>query len=196
MRTCVLSLLALAVADVPRREHYDRSDERDLLFMGFLTFLDRPKEGAATAIRELEALGVFLKLITGDSKLVALHVAGLVGLRHERVLTGSELDELHDEALWHARLHPLRPAGSLDPNEVRRLHRAVRLALRLGIERQGASLRDYALPDGASGSMQDEFRAYGREGEPCDRCRSPLAKIRVAGRGTWFCPACQQAPAG
>jgi formamidopyrimidine-DNA glycosylase len=101
-----------------------------------------------------------------------------------------------DEALWHARLHPLRPAGSLDPNEVRRLHRAVRLALRLGIERQGASLRDYALPDGASGSMQDEFRAYGREGEPCDRCGSPLAKIRVAGRGTWFCPACQQGPAG
>jgi formamidopyrimidine-DNA glycosylase len=101
-----------------------------------------------------------------------------------------------DEALWHARLHPLRPAGSLDANELRRLHRAVRLALRLGIERQGASLRDYALPDGASGSMQDEFRAYGRDGEPCDRCGSPLTKIRVAGRGTWFCPACQQAPAG
>lgn len=99
-----------------------------------------------------------------------------------------------DEALWHARLHPLRPAGSIDASEVRRLHRAVRLALRRGIERQGASLRDYALPDGASGSMQDEFRVYGREGEPCDRCGSPLAKIRVAGRGTWFCPSCQPPP--
>ena len=99
-----------------------------------------------------------------------------------------------DEALWYARIHPLRRAGELDADEVRRVHRAVRRALRLGIERQGASLRDYALPDGASGRMQDEFRAYGREGEPCDRCRTPIAKIRVGGRGTWFCPRCQRAP--
>jgi formamidopyrimidine-DNA glycosylase len=100
-----------------------------------------------------------------------------------------------DEALWHAQLHPLRPAGSLDHGQVRRLHRAIRLSLRRGIERQGASLRDYALPDGASGRMQDEFRAYGRDGEPCDRCGTPLVKTRVAGRGTWFCPSCQRPPA-
>ena len=43
--------------------------------------------------------------------------------------------------------------------------------------------------------MQKEFRAYGRTGEPCDRCGTPLEKIRVAGRGTWFCPHCQPAPA-
>ena len=99
-----------------------------------------------------------------------------------------------DEALWYARIHPLRRAGDLDSEEVRRLHRAVRRALRLGIERQGATLRDYALPDGAAGRMQDEFRAYGREGEPCARCGTPIAKIRAGGRGTWFCPRCQRAP--
>ena len=96
-----------------------------------------------------------------------------------------------DEALWRARIHPLRPAQSLDRAELRRLHRAVRAALEHGIARQGSTLRDYALPDGGSGSMQDEFRVYGRGGEPCDRCGTPIAKTRVAGRGTWFCPVCQ-----
>jgi formamidopyrimidine-DNA glycosylase len=99
-----------------------------------------------------------------------------------------------DEALWHARLNPLRSAGSLERNELRRLHTAVRKALELGIARQGSTLSDYRLPDGSSGGMQKEFRAYGRTGEPCDRCGTPLEKTRVAGRGTWFCPRCQPAP--
>jgi formamidopyrimidine-DNA glycosylase len=72
-----------------------------------------------------------------------------------------------------------------------RLHRGIRRALRLGIERQGASLRDYARPDGGNGAMQAEFRVYGRDGEPCDRCRALIAKTRVGGRGTHFCPRCQ-----
>lgn len=96
-----------------------------------------------------------------------------------------------DEALWRARIHPLRPAERLDRNEVRRLHRAVRAALEAGIARQGSTLRDYRLPDGGSGSMQDEFKVYGRTGEPCDRCGTPIVKTRVVGRGTWFCPTCQ-----
>jgi formamidopyrimidine-DNA glycosylase len=98
-----------------------------------------------------------------------------------------------DEALWYARLHPLRPAGSLERDELRRLHRAIRKALELGIRRQGSTLTDYRLPDGSAGSMQHEFRAYGRTGEPCDRCGTPLSKTKVAGRGTWFCPSCQPA---
>jgi formamidopyrimidine-DNA glycosylase len=98
-----------------------------------------------------------------------------------------------DEALWRAKIHPLRPAESLDKAELRRLHKGVRQALELGIRRQGSTLRDYALPDGGSGSMQDEFKVYGRGGEPCDRCGTPIVKSRVAGRGTWFCPTCQPA---
>jgi formamidopyrimidine-DNA glycosylase len=101
-----------------------------------------------------------------------------------------------DEALWYARLHPLRPAGELDGVELQRLLRGVRKALRLGIARQGASLRDYARPDGESGGMQDEFRVYGRDGEPCDRCGTPIAKTRVGGRGTHFCPVCQDGAGG
>ena len=97
-----------------------------------------------------------------------------------------------DEALWRARLHPLRPAETLDREEVARLARGIKDALKAGIARQGASLRDYATPDGARGRMQEEFRVYGRAGEPCRRCGTPIEKIRAAGRGTWYCPSCQQ----
>jgi formamidopyrimidine-DNA glycosylase len=99
-----------------------------------------------------------------------------------------------DEALWRARIHPLRPAGELDEDELRALHRGIRAALKAGIERQGATLRDYRTPDGGSGRMQHEFKVYGREGEPCERCGRPIEKIRAAGRGTWFCPKCQPWP--
>ena len=99
-----------------------------------------------------------------------------------------------DEALWRARIHPLRPAESIDRNELRRLHHAIRAALEHGIARQGSTLRDYRLPDGGSGEMQNEFKVYGRGGEPCDRCGTPIAKSRVGGRGTWFCPTCQIGP--
>ena len=97
-----------------------------------------------------------------------------------------------DEALWWARLHPLTPAAELSSEEVRALHRGIRRALQHGIARQGSTLRDYRLPDGESGSMQDEFKVYGRTGEPCDRCGTPIHKIRAAGRGTWYCPSCQR----
>ena len=96
-----------------------------------------------------------------------------------------------DEALWRAQVHPLRPAKELTQTEISALHRGIRAALRAGIARQGATLRDYRTPDGESGGMQHEFKVYGREGEPCERCGTPIEKIRAAGRGTWYCPSCQ-----
>ena len=96
-----------------------------------------------------------------------------------------------DEALWRARIHPLRPAGELEANEIKRLHRGIRDALRVGISRQGATLSNYATPDGERGGMQEEFKVYGREGEPCPRCGTPIEKIRTGGRGTSYCPRCQ-----
>jgi len=99
-----------------------------------------------------------------------------------------------DEALWRARIHPLTPAASLHAGQVRALHRGIRRALQQGIARQGSTLRDYALPDGGSGSMQEEFKVYGRGGEPCERCGTPIDKTRAAGRGTWYCPTCQRLP--
>lgn len=111
-------------------------------------------------------------------------------LLDQRVVAG--LGNIYaDEALWRALLSPLRQASRLEPEEVRRLHRAIRATLRTGIARHGASLRDYLAPDGSEGEMQTEFRVYGREGEPCDRCGAQIAKTRVGGRGTWYCPRCQ-----
>jgi formamidopyrimidine-DNA glycosylase len=96
-----------------------------------------------------------------------------------------------DEALWRARIHPLTPAERLEPDEVKALYKGIRESLRAGIRRQGSTLRDYRLPDGAEGGAQHEFKVYGRGGEPCERCGTPIDKIRVGGRGTWYCPRCQ-----
>jgi formamidopyrimidine-DNA glycosylase len=101
-----------------------------------------------------------------------------------------------DEALWRARIHPLTPAEALGRDEVKALYRGVRDALRAGIRRQGSTLRDYRLPNGDEGGAQREFKVYGRGGEPCDRCGTPIDKIRVAGRGTWYCPSCQRRASG
>ena len=113
-------------------------------------------------------------------------------LLDQRVVAG--LGNIYaDEALWRARMNPLRPANELSPT--RRSagsSRAIRAALRTGIERQGSTLRDYAAPDGACGSMQDEFRVYGRGRTAVPRAAGrTIAKTRVGGRGTWFCPHCQ-----
>jgi formamidopyrimidine-DNA glycosylase len=96
-----------------------------------------------------------------------------------------------DEALHQAGIHPLRPADSLTSEEIARLHIAIRETLERGIAREGASISWYRKPDGTAGEMQDHFFVYDREGEPCYHCGQPIEKIRVAQRGTHFCPECQ-----
>ena len=176
----------------------------------------RLDDGSDVAYRDVRRFGTWLVLEpgelapylatrVGEEPLDALFTAARLGKRlakrrapikaallDQRTLAG--LGNIYvDEALWRARINPLRPAESISRAELRRLHRAIRTTLEAGIARQGSTLRDYALPDGGSGSMQDEFKVYGRGGEPCDRCGTPIAKTRLGGRGTWFCPHCQQA---
>jgi formamidopyrimidine-DNA glycosylase len=174
----------------------------------------RLDDGSDIAYRDVRRFGTWLLLEpgelapylasrVGDEPLDVLFTSARLGERlHDRraPIKAALLDQRTlaglgniyvDEALWRARIHPLRPARSLDRNELRRLHRAIRAALEHGIARQGSTLRDYRLPDGGEGTMQREFKVYGRGGEPCDRCGTPIAKSRVGGRGTWFCPTCQ-----
>jgi formamidopyrimidine-DNA glycosylase len=99
-----------------------------------------------------------------------------------------------DEALWRARLHPLRRADTLTDAEIRRLHRAIRAALREGLAGGGASYRDYVDPDGEPGLAAERMRVYRRTGEPCFRCGRPIERIVVGQRATHFCPRCQPAP--
>jgi formamidopyrimidine-DNA glycosylase len=98
-----------------------------------------------------------------------------------------------DEALFRAGIHPLRTADSLTKAETARLFATIREALNAGIEREGASINWYRKPDGTAGSAQQHFLAYDRAGEPCLTCGTPIEKIRVAQRGTHFCPSCQPA---
>ncbi len=95
-------VLGVAEKRLAEQDLYGRDDERDLVFAGFLTFFDPPKRDVAKTIIDLRALGVSLKMITGDARAVAEHVAEAVGLQDATVLTGADLNELRDEALWHA----------------------------------------------------------------------------------------------
>ncbi len=97
------------------------------------------------------------------------------------------------EALWRARIHPLRTAGSLRADEVARLREALRFVLRKGIRLGGASRRDYLDARGGQGRMQREFQVYDRAGEPCSRCGSAIVRTVVGGRGTFHCARCQKA---
>ncbi len=101
-----------------------------------------------------------------------------------------------DESLFVARLHPTRLARDLRPAEAERLRKAIVQVLNYAIERRGSSIRNYVGGSGLKGHYQDEFRVYGRTGEPCRRCRTPVERIRLAGRSTHYCPRCQPAPRG
>ncbi len=99
-----------------------------------------------------------------------------------------------DEALWRAKLHPLRAADTLSAEELRRFHRAVRRVLRQGIANRGSSFSDYVGADGEPGANAERLAVYRRTGEPCLRCGRRIERIVVAQRSTHFCPRCQAAP--
>ena len=120
-----IRVLAVASRTVDRQATYGRELEQELTFVGFLTFFDRPKDDVAGAIRSLAALGVSVKVITGDCKPVTQHVAALVGLRADRVLTGADLQRLSDEALWRA-AESTDLFVEVDPNQKERIILAVK----------------------------------------------------------------------
>ena len=96
-----------------------------------------------------------------------------------------------DEALFAARIGPLRPANSLTEPELRHLHRAIREVLRLGITNKGASEVTYFRPSGDMGKAFEDFKVAHRRDAACPRCGTPIQRIRLRGRGTYFCPHCQ-----
>src|SRR5918998_3469332 len=99
-----------------------------------------------------------------------------------------------DEALFRARIHPLKQVGTLKRDQIEALRAGVVESLELGIDSKGASIDDYRHVDGARGTFQDRFVVYSRAGEPCARCGTPIEKLRAAGRGTYVCPSCQRRP--
>jgi formamidopyrimidine-DNA glycosylase len=96
-----------------------------------------------------------------------------------------------DEALFRARLHPLRAAGSVGPREALRLHAAVIETLQAGIDHEGSSIESFIDPAGQRGSFQEILSVYQRTGEPCRVCGTTVERVVVGGRGTHYCPRCQ-----
>ena len=99
-----------------------------------------------------------------------------------------------DEALFRARIHPLRPAGGLTRAQCEALAAAVRDALTAGLAAGGATIDDFRHADGVMGSFQDEFLVHRRRGEPCTECGGEVVKFVAAGRGTYACEICQPRP--
>lgn len=96
-----------------------------------------------------------------------------------------------DESLFEAGLHPGRLGHTLETRERDRLRRAVPKVLTRAIEKRGSTIRDYVGGSGLQGGFQDEFKVYGRTGEPCRRCEVPIERHVFAGRSSHVCPRCQ-----
>src|SRR5689334_8983474 len=99
-----------------------------------------------------------------------------------------------DQALSRARVHPLRPAGSLKRAQYDALAGAGRDALAAGLAAGGATIDDFRHADGVAGAFQDEFLVHRRRGEPCPECGAEVVKFVAAGRGTYACETCQPRP--
>jgi len=114
-------VLGVAIKPISGHQHpYRKEMENEMIFSGFLLFFDPPKEGVLETIKTLATLGVTLKVITGDNKLVARYTAEKVGLGNLKVITGSELNNLHDEGLWHV-VEATSIFAEVDPNQKERI---------------------------------------------------------------------------
>lgn len=97
-----------------------------------------------------------------------------------------------DEALWLASIHPERLASSLTERETSLLYESIIAVLGQAVEAGGTTIRTYANALGEAGTFQVSLQVYGQTGQPCTRCQTPIQKIKVAQRGTHFCPTCQK----
>lgn len=97
-----------------------------------------------------------------------------------------------DEVLWAAKVHPETPAKELGKAAMKRVHEQTIAILQLGIEKGGSTIRTYRNALGEDGTMQNYLQVYGKTGQPCPRCASPIEKIKLGGRGTHLCPHCQK----
>ena len=96
-----LRTLGVAYKPADRSKDFTRADEKDMIFLGFITLFDPPKAHIAATIKQLEDLGVKLKIITGDNALVAKSLALQIGIKDPHIITGPELEKMSNAALFH-----------------------------------------------------------------------------------------------
>jgi formamidopyrimidine-DNA glycosylase len=97
-----------------------------------------------------------------------------------------------NEALFLAKIHPLKPANKLKDNEIKNLLSAIKKVIKKAIKLQGTSFRFYIKPDESKGSYQEEFLVYQRKNEKCLKCKSKIEYVKISGRGSFYCPKCQK----
>src|SRR5712691_1306355 len=192
--------LLLRPADASSEAHTHLEIEFDGSLL--LRFVDPRKFGRVYLFRSSDELTDFVADHLGPDSLVDLNAEVLVEkLRGRRGRIKSLLlDQAFlagignlyaDEALWEAKLHPLRTADSLSEGEITRLAIAIKQVLVVGIERRGTSFSSYRDADGTPGENQEFLNAYGRESLPCPRCGTPISRILIGQRSSNFCPHCQ-----
>jgi formamidopyrimidine-DNA glycosylase len=170
-------------------------DYIDMRRLGGMHLVDADGVGAPAGLGRLGPDAV-------DPAFTPAHLAGVVRGRRATIKgilldqrTVAGLGNIYvDEALHAARLHPMRTGGSLRPAEVRRLHAAIVAVVREGIRAQGVSFALYRDGEGRPGEMGERLQVYGRAGQACYACGGTIARARVAGRGTAYCPRCQPEP--
>lgn len=197
------NLLYDAPANTPyTRAHFGFDDDHDL------RFVDPRRFGTGELIAGQPALDAYFDARLGvepfDDGFTADHLRELA--RGSRApIKAFLLDQKRiagvgniyaDEALFRARIHPLRPAGKLVAAQWALLRDSVREALQAGIDARGATIDDFRDLDGARGSFQDRFLVHRRAGDDCPVCGGPIRKILAAGRGTYVCERCQPRPRG
>lgn len=99
-----------------------------------------------------------------------------------------------DEVLWLSKINPLTPVDTLTPSQLSELRQNIIDEMALAIGGHGTTVHSFSTAFGEAGQFQNQLHVYGREGEPCERCGTKLVKIKVAQRGTHFCPHCQPLP--
>ena len=126
------------------------------------------------------------------AEILAAHKAPIKALICDQELIAGIGNLYADEANFLAKIYPMRSGNTLTVDEVTRLHAAIREVLLAGIKNKGASIVNYYRPDGSKGTAHSEFRVARRKGLPCYVCGTPIERIVVRGRGTYFCPVCQK----
>lgn len=96
------------------------------------------------------------------------------------------------EALWQAKINPLKDVSKLSEQELKDLYKAIKKVLQLGVDLGGESFSDYRNVEGGEGDFDTERKAYKREGQKCNRCQTAIKRIAVGGRSAFFCPTCQK----
>ncbi|MFT8766404.1 MAG: zinc finger domain-containing protein, partial [Lentilactobacillus hilgardii] len=96
-----------------------------------------------------------------------------------------------DEVLWLSKINPKQPVNTLSVAELKLLRKSIIDEIKKAIDGHGTTVHSYSNAYGEAGNFQNHLNVYGRQGEPCLRCGTPIEKIKLAQRGTHFCPNCQ-----